>query len=190
MLDQSNSDSIASVHGPLKFDSSKFRQVEVYIYTMNGIFIGSTLCQHQQRLLDALNKGFYSPKLQTFTDFMPVFNVVLKDNTESKQRMDTVYIRKSNILFVGEITPEHSAVQPNVYPVRRKKPLQAIINLPQISLRGNMHSEMWEELQEALNRSDQFIPTTDVSFNPPLLGNIKSFPFVAVNKDHIVYVGK
>ena len=62
--------------------------------------------------------------------------------------------------------------------------------MPHISLVGNMHSEMWEELQDALNRTDQFIPFTDVDFNPPLEGGINHLSFVAVNKDHIIYVGK
>ncbi|AKG53718.1 hypothetical protein DGWBC_1063 [Dehalogenimonas sp. WBC-2] len=77
-----------------------------------------------------------------------------------------------------------------MHPLRRKKPLQATINLPHIVLTGNMHSEMWEEMQDALNHTDQFIPLTDVDFDPPLESGIDRLSFVAINKDHIIYVGK
>ena len=39
------------------YDSSRFRRVRVHI----------------QRLLDALNKGFHTSKLQTSPDFLPLF---------------------------------------------------------------------------------------------------------------------
>ncbi|MEN8614387.1 hypothetical protein ABFB09_03745 [Dehalogenimonas sp. THU2] len=172
------------------FDVTRFRRVNVIIFTTNGIFSGLTLCQHQQRLLDALNKGFYTSKLQTCSDFVPLFEVSFFAPGQAARHMDTAYIRKNNILFVGEQNIVSSTTQTNVYPMRRKKPLQAVINLPQVSLTGNMHSEMWEELQDALNRSDQFIPLTDVDFNPAFEGGIAQLDFVAVNKDHIVYVGK
>jgi hypothetical protein len=169
----------------------RFRPVNVLIYTTNGVFAGTTLCQPQQRLLDALNKGFVSPNLQSLTEFLPLSNVVVITGTGDSQNMETAYIRKSNILFIGEQnTPTPSSPPSNVYPVRRKKCLEAVIHLPEFSLVGNIHSEMWEELQEALNRSDQFIPLTDVDFKPALPDGITNLPFVAVNKDHIVYVGR
>ncbi|MGI2335541.1 MAG: DUF6812 domain-containing protein [Dehalogenimonas sp.] len=168
----------------------RFRKIKILVYTTNGIFAGTTLCQPQQRLLDALNKGFHSPSMQTLVDFISLSEVILFNSPEEPRNMETAYIRKNNILFVGEQSPTSGPTQPNVYPTRHKKQLQAVINLPQLSLTGNMHSEMWEELQEALNRSDQFIPVTDVDFNPPLPTGIERLNFVAVNKDHIVYVGK
>lgn len=171
-------------------DIGKFRKVKVLIFTTNGIFSGFTLCQPQQRLLDALNKGFYSPRMQAFADFLPLSEVVFFNSGNESRNMETAYIRKNNILFVGEQSTGAVTTQTKVYPMRRKKPLQAVINLPQLCLTGNMHSEMWEELQEALNRSDQFIPVTDVDFDPPLPTGIGHLNFVAVNKDHIVYVGK
>jgi len=172
------------------FDASRFRRVKVFIYTTNGLFSGYTYCQQQQRLLDALNKGFFTSRLQPYADFLPLFDLDVYSPGAPGQRMDTAYVRKSNILFVGELDPESAGPQANVYPMRRKKALQAVINLPQVILTGNMHSEMWEELQDALNRSDQFIPVTDVDFDPPLPGSIVRSNFVAVNKDHIIYVGK
>jgi hypothetical protein len=188
MEDAKTTDSSSRSSG--NFDVSRFRRVKVFIYTTTGLFSGYTYCQQQQRLLDALNKGFFSTKLQPSTDFLPLFDLYVYMSEVPSRQMDTAYIRKSSILFVGELEAEMPVCQANCYPMRRKKTLQAVINLPQVSLTGNMHSEMWEELQDALNRSDQFIPVTDVDFDPPLPGGIVRSNFVAVNKDHIVYVGK
>ena len=130
------------------------------------------------------------PKLKTCADFLPLFDLDFYSSGAPGRHLDTAYVRKNNILFIGELETDPPAPAAGVYPMRRKKPLQAVINLPQVSLTGNMYSEMWEELQDALNRSDQFIPLTGVSFSPPLPGGITRSSFVAVNKDHIVYVGK
>ena len=172
------------------FDPTRFRSVRVFIYTTKGLFSGLTYCQHQQRLLDALNKGFLTSKLQTGSDFLPLFDLEVYSSDTNVRHMDTVYIRKSNIFFVGESDPNLPAGSSNAYPIRRKKTLQAVINLDQVSLTGSVHSELWEELQDSLNRSDQFIPVTNVTFEPSLPRGITRSNFLAVNKDHIIYVGK
>ncbi len=188
MEDAKVTDSSTHSHGV--FDLSRFRRVKVFIYTTSGLFSGYTYCQQQQRLLDALNKGFFTSRLQPYADFLPLFDLDVYSSGTPGRRMDTAYVRKSSILFVGELETETTACQTGCYPMRRKKTLQAVITLPQVVLTGNMHSEMWEELQDALNRSDQFIPVTDVDFDPPLPGSIVRSNFVAVNKDHIIFVGK
>lgn len=173
----------------MKLDTRNFRRVRVLIYTLNGIFIGSVFCNQQQRLLDALNKGFSVAKLKLSTDFVPIFNVDYLTPDQPTRHMDTAYIRKTSIFFVGEYDGETVTKLSQFYPMRPKKLIQTTINLPDLSLTGNMHSEKWEELQEALNRTDQFIPVTGVEFNPPLETGTDQLEFVAVNKDHIIYVG-
>lgn len=170
--------------------ASRSRPIQVQIYTANGIFSGTTNCQPQQRLLDAMNKGFVSANLQSLTEFIPLTEVAFIDESGRSQFLETAYVRKNSILFIGEQTAPVSSPPSNVYPMRRKKSMKAVIHLSEFTLVGNLHSEMWEELQEALNRSDQFIPLTNVDFEPPLPNDIKNMPFVAVNKDHIVYVGR
>lgn len=171
-------------------DSGRFRKLRVFIQTTSGLFSGFTLCQQQQRLLDALNKGGFSGKLQSSSDFLTLLEADVVSSEGQPRHMDIAFIRKSNILFVGEGQSGYAAASAAAYPMRRKKPIQAAISLPQTTLAGNMHSEMWEELQDALNRSDLFIPVTDVTFSPALQGGMEHADFVAVNKDHIIYVGK
>jgi len=175
---------------PSNIDPTRFRSVKVFIFTTSGLFSGYTYCQYQQRLLDALNKGFMTSKLVSGSDFLPLFNLDIFSPGISPRHMDTVYIRKNNVLLVGESDTSLPAGASNAYPIRRKKTLPTVINLPQVSLSGNMYSELWEELQDSLNRSDQFIPLTNVDIVPALPSGISCSNFVAVNKDHIVYVGK
>ena len=171
-------------------DSDGLSRVKVLVLTVSGIFTGYTTYRRHQRLLDALNKGFFTPKIQSTSDFMPLYDLDIHEPGNMVRHMDMVYLRKGSILFVGEQTNEPRPPSTLVYPMRKKKPIQAIINLPETSLKGNMHSEMWEELQDAINRNDQFIPLTDVDFSTPLLEGISHLSFVAVNKERIVYVGK
>ncbi|APV44317.1 hypothetical protein Dform_00976 [Dehalogenimonas formicexedens] len=175
---------------PDGIDPSRFRSIKVFIYTTTGVFSGYTYCQYQQRLLDALNKGFVTSKLQSGSDFLPLFDLDVFSPGIPTRHMDTVYIRKNNVLMVGETESPKSGTSASAYPIRRKKTLETIINLPQTSVKGNMYAEMWEELQDSLNRSDQFIPVTDADIAPELPSGISHSSFVAVNKDHIVYVGK
>ena len=179
-----------STNLPGNIDPTRFRSIKVFIYTTNGLFSGYTYCQYQQRLLDALNKGFMTSKLQSGSDFLPLFNLDIFSQGSPPRHMDTVYIRKNNVILVGESDYSLSTGASNAYPIRRKKMLPTIINLPQVSLSGNIYTELWEELQDSLNRSDQFIPLTDVDIVPALPGGTSRSKFVAVNKDHIVYVGK
>ncbi|PPD58876.1 hypothetical protein [Dehalogenimonas etheniformans] len=179
-----------STNLPEGIDPTRFRSIKVFIYTTTGVFSGYTYCQYQQRLLDALNKGFMTSKLQSGSDFLPLFDLDVYSPGIPARHMDTVYVRKNNVLMVGESDSPVSGTSANAYPIRRKKTLQTVINLPQVSVKGNMYAEMWEELQDSLNRSDQFIPVTNVEIAPELPSGISRSSFVAVNKDHIVYVGK
>jgi hypothetical protein len=169
----------------------RFHPINVTVVTTRGIFTGVVFCQQQQRLLDALNKGFYTPKNKTLTDFIPIYDVDASMNGDPKVLMDTAYIRKSDVLFVGEecdqSTPRSA---PTHYPLRKKKVMKAAVNLPQIRLAGEMYSEIWEEFQDALIHVDLFIPMTNVDFYPQIANGSEHFSFVAVNKDHISYVGK
>lgn len=165
------------------------RNIDIVVHTVVGQFKGTAVCQPQQRLLDALNKGFAIGKAQTSIDFIPITNVVYTKPDTSSATMDVTYIRKKNVLYIAEIGGRKKRGVPLTYPFREKKGIRVVINLAAQSLTGLMYGEMWEELQEALNRTDQFIPLTDVTFNPPPASGPEKVNFVAVNKDYIIYAG-
>ena len=168
-----------------------FRKVNVMAVTTTGIFTGIVHCQSQQRLLDALNKGFYTQINHPNTDFIPICDAKMAVKGDSAVLMDMAYVRKSDVLFIGEEKNQGMLCgAPMHYPIRKKKAIKVVVNLPNISLTGNIYSEMWEELQDALTRTSQFIPMTNVDLCPPLSHGIEWLYFVAVNKDRISYIGK
>ena len=89
-----NRESVNPADLPANIDPTRFRSVKVFIYTTTGLFSGYTYCQYQQRLLDALNKGFVTSKLQTGSDFLPLFNLDIISQGLNPRHLDTVFIRK------------------------------------------------------------------------------------------------
>ncbi len=176
-------------------DSSRLSQVKVVVCTANCIFVGYTYRLHQQRLLDALNKGFVAGQLHVGQSFMPLTGVKVCLPAGKEEYMESTYIRKANILFVGEKngqqpgTPE-AREQSKIYPFREKKALKAKVHMPLYTLVGSMHGEMWEQLLDALNKDELFLPLTNVELSPGLESGDSTFGFVAVNKDQIIYVGE
>lgn len=191
MSDESSSSQVATSWQ----DNGKLKQVKVVVCTAGCIFIGHTYRLRQQRLLDALNKGFVTGRLQVGIDFLPLTEVEVFFPDKRKEYMASTYIRKANILFVGEKSggqPEASDVKgsPKIYPVREKKPIGAKVSMPLHTLIGRMHGEMWHELLDTLNREEMFLPLTNVDISPEVGSGESSFDFVAVNKDRIIYVGE
>ncbi|AKG53571.1 hypothetical protein DGWBC_0908 [Dehalogenimonas sp. WBC-2] len=168
---------------------SKLRRVKALVFTVNGLFNGYALCQQNQRLLDALNKGFLTPKLHVVGNYLALYDVDMYGSENVREHMDTVYLRKTNILFVGEQATKPEVISPPACTLRKKKRVKVVVSLPQVTLKGELYSEMWEELQDTINKNDQFIPITDVELSVPLPNGLSNLPFVAVNIDYIVYVG-
>lgn len=172
---------------PLK--DEEMNLVRVLVYTIEGIFSGYVIKQKRQRLLDAMNQGFPTKTLKVCTEFMPLHGADVTSSDEDMVHMDTVFISVKSILFVGELDGATSTPLTGNYPLRRKKSVQTVIKLPEQNLTGNTYSEAWEELQDSLCRTERFVPVTDVEFKPRLEGGINKLDFVAVNTDHIVFVG-
>jgi len=113
---------------------------------------------------------------------------------EKKASQET-YIKKSSILFVGEMKdgqPEISPVksQPLAYRMRPKISMAAEIHMPLYILRGQMHGESWQQILDVVDRADRFLALTDVEIFRILDDATSMFDFVAVNRDKIIYVGE
>jgi len=175
-------------------DDSRLKKVAVVVRTPNCILDGYTYCLKQQRLLDALNNGFTTKEIRVGTDFLPLAEVKASFPDKNTETLSFSYIRKTNILFIGErdtgkTADEPSIYKPKVYPMRKKKAIAAKVHMPPYTLTGSMYSEAWEQLVDALNREDMFLPLTDAEVSPVLDSGEKVFSFMAVNKDRIEYVG-
>ncbi len=173
-------------------DDVRLRKLPVVVCTLSGVFVGDTYRLEEQRLLDALNRGFIARALRMAGDFMPLTDVELYSPGGKRVRLPSIHVHKSNILFVGEKKSSPDAAvgreirRPQL--IRAKTPLGAEIHVPPYVLEANVYVETWGELPEAIETDNRFLPLTDVRIRPVLPGAESGLDFVAVNREKILYV--
>ena len=174
---------------------TRLRPVEVVVCTTTGTFSGRTYRLDRQRLLDALNQGF-SPKGSPIgRDFMPLTQVEVCSPDGSTASLESTFVGKANILFVGERTEGQATSSPEGGDQRgsrwrEKKPVPTEVRVSSYVIVGNMHTEVWQELLEILDSEERFLPLTGVRITPALATGDSEFDFVAVNKARIDYLGQ
>ena len=176
-------------------DDVKLNKVEVVVCTNSCTFVGYTYRSHQQRLLDALNKGFVADSSRIGRDFVPLTEVEMFFPDKRKEYMASIYIKKANILFVAEKSGGQAEMsdikdRPKNYLMRTKKPIEAEVCMSLYTLMGKMHTEMWQKLLDTLTKDEMFLPLTNVEISPELVRGESRFSFVAINKDQIIYISE
>lgn len=178
-------------------EDPRLSKVPVVVCTISGTYSGLTYRLADQRLLDALNRGFSFRALRMAKDFVPLTDVQAYFPTGTRVQMASryrsTYVRKANILFVGEVSRqqiEMAADKRRVPRARAKKTIAAEIHISPYVLKGQMYAEVWQELLHALDGNDRFLPLTNVTVWPELPAGEAHFDFVAVNKDQVVYLGE
>ena len=148
----------------------------------------------QQRLLDDLNTGFVANLHRLGEEFMPLTEVRILYPSGEKDVAISTHVRKSSILFVAERSagqPERNGVrEAKAYPSKIKKPLSVKVYISPHTIEGKMHVGLWQELAQALDGENRFLPMTDVVISPSLITGESTFAFVAINKDQIVHIGE
>ena len=176
-------------------NDAKLKQVKVLVCTETCIFTGYAYCGNNQRLLDILNQHTVANSTQLGKDFLPLTQVEVSLPKGEKKITPETYIKKSSILFVGEINEGQPAVSQNkdkplVYPMRPKTPMAAEIHMPLYILRGHMYGESWQQILDVVDKADNFIALTNAEVFRILDHAASRFDFVAVNRDKIVYLGE
>lgn len=178
------------------YDDSSLIKVPVIVCATSGTYAGNTYHIGDQRLLDALNAGFVAKALRMGKEFMPLTEVEAFLPTGKRSAIPCIYVRKSNIYFVGEKKASQSgpAAPPETrrgaHLVRKKTQAGTEIHMPPYLLQGNVHIDIWEEFLDTIDRDLRFMPLTDVKVRPALPGGASAFEFVAVNKDLIAYIAE
>jgi hypothetical protein len=148
----------------------------------------------QQRLLDDLNTGFVANLHRLGEEFMPLTEVRILYPSGEKDVAISTHVRKSSILFVAERSagqPERNGVrEAKAYPSKIKKPLSVKVYISPHTIEGKMYVGLWQELAQALDGDNRFLPMTDVVISPSLITGESTFAFVAINKDQIVHIGE
>ena len=174
---------------------AKLKQVKVLVCTETCIFTGYAYRGNHQRLLDILNQHTLANSTQLGKDFLPLTDVEVSLTKGEKKTTAETYIKKSSILFVGEMGEGQPATslnkgRPFIYPMRPKTPLAAEIHLPLYVLRGQMYGESWQQILDVIDKADNFIALTNTEVFRILDHAASRFDFVAVNRDKIIYVGE
>lgn len=174
-------------------DDTSLTKLPVVVCALSGTFVGNTYCMDDQRLLDTLNVGFVAKALRMGKDFMPLTEVEAYAPGGKKTSLPCIYIRKSNILFVGEKRGEAKVTveeKRRGHLLRRKMQTITEVHMPPYLLQGNVHIDVWEEFLDTIDRDLRFMPLTDVKIRPALPGGASAFDFVAVNKDQVAYLSE
>jgi len=173
--------------------NGKLKQVKVVVCAETCTLTGYTCCMKHQRLLDVLNQDFIPNSLPIGKDFMSLTDAEVSFPNGEREFMASIYVRKSSILFVGEKS-EGESEKPEIedrstmYLAKAKNPIEVEIHMSSHTLTGQVYAQSWQRLLDAVERTDKFLPLTDVEIYPAL-GNITStFDFIAVNRDKIIYV--
>ncbi len=192
------------MEGPQKWDRSclepadtswrsdtRLRPVEVVVCTTTGTFSGRTYRLDRQRLLDALNQGLAPRGSSIGRDFLPLTQVEVCSPDGSKASLESTFVGKANIIFVGERggQPADGGDQRGSQ-WREKKPVPTEVRTSSYVIVGSMHTEVWQELLEILDSEERFLPLTGVRITPALATGDADFEFVAVNKARIDYLGQ
>jgi hypothetical protein len=148
----------------------------------------------QHRLLDDLNTGFVANLHRLGEEFMPLTEVRILYPGGAKDIALASHVRKSSILFVAERSagpPERNGTKDaKGHLLRVKKPLSVKVFMPPYAIEGKMNVGLWQELAQALDSDNRFLPMTDVVISPATLSGESAFPFVAVNKNQILHIGE
>lgn len=156
--------------------------------------IGTAHLMTQHRLLDELNTSFVANLHRLGKEFVPLTEVRILYPGGEKDVALTSHVRKSSILFVGErsVSPpeRNSAKEAKGHLVRVKKPLSVRVHMPPYTIEGKMHVGLWQELAQALDGDNMFLPMTDVVISPAMLSGESAFPFAAINKGQVLHIGE
>ena len=58
------------------------------------------------------------------------------------------------------------------------------------TLAGEIHGGTWQQAADTFEGNERFIPLTNVEISPEPVTGESRFDFVAINKEHILYIGE
>lgn len=189
--------------GRLKMDadlggSELNKQYEILVCAGELIFTGLFKCNLSQRLIDALNEGIRESPSVKNVDFLPMYNVTMSDVRGNVKKFNRIYITKSNVIFVAQLSTEVKGKKLNAYPYRRKQPVGVTIYTAQIYhaqvftspyiLKGQIHVESWGQVADTIESKERFLPFTDVEVSPSTPDGRSKFDFVAINRERVISI--
>ena len=165
----------------------------IKLYMQTQVVIGniSYAPTPEARLIDALN-GVTDRSPVKKGRFLELTDVTIQHADGSREKLKTSYINKSTIQLAvtlgdadsGRGIGAHSG--PKLYPFVEKTPLPVRIETHDYVLNGNMYHIRYQKVWIVLEDTALFLPITHAQIITLSDGTLEMFPFVAVNKDHIL----
>jgi hypothetical protein len=170
-----------------------YKQFEVLVCTGEISFAGTFRCEFSQRLIDALNEGVRTDTSSKVVDFLPLMNVSVTGIKGDKKKTPSIFVAKSNIIFVAQSSSKNPEKPLTTYPFKEKLPVIIMAHMAAISninymLKGRIYVDTWGQVIDTIESEARFIPLTQVEIEPPLPDSGSKYDFVALNKEHIISI--
>jgi hypothetical protein len=145
----------------------------------------------EARLLDALN-GINDQGPVKHGNFIELNNAVISHNDNTEEKIKTAYINKSTVELAATLGNADSGrglgaqAGPKAYPFVEKSPVSVRIETQSYIVTGNMYRVTYQRTWHVLEDSPVFLPLTHVTIDIRSSKLRERYPFVAVNKEHIL----
>lgn len=164
---------------------------ELDVYTHFNVLRGELRCPNGLRLLDLLNgSGPIARNIKgDFLEFNHVFDFSIENSDRNRY---TSFIRKDSFQVVAASSIDlgrgvGAKDDWRSYPFVRKSLLPVSLQLHNYWLLGSMYLSHGQTTQDLLNEDRQFLPLTDVTIGSEQRA-LRAWPFVMVNKTHIIWL--
>jgi hypothetical protein len=165
----------------------------IKLYMQTQVLIGNIYYAPtpEARLLDALN-GLTDRGPVKKGRFLELSDVTIQHADGRKEKLKISYINKSTVQLAVTLGDADSGRGigaqdgPKSYPFVEKSPLPVRIETPNYLINGNMYRISYQRVWHVLEDTQLFLPLTHVQVCTVANGTREMFPFIAVNKEHIL----
>lgn len=165
----------------------------VTLYIGTQVWTGYIYRYYEGRLLDLLNGVSKQPEKRG--RFLALNDVTIQSADGKKERLPTAYINKATIELAatseGDLARGLGAKEGyKPYPFVQKVSVPVELRTPAYAVIGNMHCTGWDELWRVFEERQTFLAVTDVSICALVNDVWRQVPFVAVNREQILFLKK
>jgi hypothetical protein len=165
----------------------------IKLYMETQILIGNIYYAPtpEARLLDALN-GLSDTGPVKRGKFLELTDVTIEHSDGRKEKLKISYINKATVQLAVTLGAADSGRGigaqdgPKSYPYVEKTPLPVRIETHDYVINGNMYRISYQRVWHVLEDTQTFLPLTNAQVCTLANGTREVFPFIAVNKEHIL----
>lgn len=145
----------------------------------------------EARLLDALN-GIVDRNPIKMGRFLELSDVTVQHIDGGKEKLKVSYVNKSTVQLAVTLGDANSGrgigaqKGSKSYPYVDKTPIAVRIETQDYQINGNMYRVSYQKIWHVLEDTHLFLPLTNAHIRTNETGTWETYPFIAVNKEHIL----